>query len=162
MIPRLALLVALLVLAGGCGYGDDDDDDEPTQPPPPAQAVPPLPQPDPGTGTIAVADFNDYLDEAAPSFATDALSTAEEFVHVAEGQAARTSVVETEGPEGGGDEATVQVTRDGLADDSVRAVRYEVLLEKAGDGTWRLRSAKRLQRCQLNRGHQNFSPQLCT
>ena len=162
MIPRLALLLALLVLAGGCGYGDDDDDDEATQSPPPAQAVPPLPQPDPGNGTIAVADFNDYLDEASPPFATDALSTAEEFVHVGEGQAARTSVVETEGPEGGGDEASVQVTRDGLADDSVRAVRYEVLLEKAGDGTWRLRSAKRLQRCHLNRGHQDFSPQLCT
>ena len=70
-------------------------------------------------------------------------------------------VVEMEGPEGGGGEASVQVTRDGLADDSVRAVRYEVLLEKAGDGTWRLRSAKRLQRCHLNRGHQDFSPQLC-
>jgi hypothetical protein len=162
VIPRLAFLLALLALAGGCGYGDDDDDDETTQMPPPAQAVPPLPQPDPGTGTIAVADFNEYLDKAGPSFATDALSTAEEFVHVDEGQAARTSVVEMEGPEGGGDEASVQVTRDGLADDSVRAVRYEVLLEKAGDGTWRLRSAKRLQRCHLNRGHQDFSPQLCT
>jgi hypothetical protein len=162
VIARLAVLLALLVLAAGCGYGDDDDDEETTQMSPPAQAVPPLPQPDPGTGTIAVADFNDYLAEAGPSFATDALSTAEEFVHVGEGQAARTSVVETEGPEGGGDEASVQVTRDGLADDSVRAVRYEVLLEKAGDGTWRLHSAKRLQRCHLNRGHQDFSPQLCT
>ena len=158
---RLVLLLALLVFAAaGCGYGDDDDDESPPMPPP-AQAVPPLPQPESGTGKIAVAEFNDYLAEAGPSFATDALSTAEEFVHVGEGQAARTSVVETEGPEGGGDEASVQVTRDGLADDSVRAVRYELQLEKAGDGTWRLRSAKRLQRCHLNRGHQDFSPQLC-
>jgi hypothetical protein len=158
----VALSIAVTAVSStGCGYGDDEDDNE-TQTPPPAQAVPPTPEPNRDTGAIAVAEFNRFLEETSPSFATDALGTAEEFVHVGEGQAARTSVVETEGPEGGGDEASVQVTRDGLADDSVRAVRYEVLLERAGDGTWRLRSAKRLQRCHLNRGHQDFSPQLCT
>jgi hypothetical protein len=161
IIVRLAVLLALLMLAGGCGGDGDDDDDGPASSPS-AQAAPPLPEADPGTGVIDVEDFNGYLAEARPSFATDALSTAEEFVHVDEGQAATTTVVENEGAEGGGDEASVQVTRDGLADDSVRAVRYDVVLEKADDGMWRVRSAKRLQRCHSNRGHQDFSPQLCT
>jgi hypothetical protein len=35
------------------------------------------------------------------------------------------------------------------------------VLERAGDGTWRLRSARSLQRCQPNRGHQEFSTKLC-
>jgi hypothetical protein len=70
-------------------------------------------------------------------------------------------VFASEGAEGNSDEASVTVTRDGLADDSVRAVRYVIVLDRNGDGTWSVRSARRLQRCHLNRGHQDFSPQLC-
>jgi hypothetical protein len=156
---RLAGVLVVALLAAGCGYGDDDDEQEPS---PQAQAVPRVPEPEEGTGALPVEDFNDFLEEARPVFATSALRTAIEFAHAGEGQAATTSVLATEGPEGGGDEASVTVTREGLADDSVRAVRYVIELERGSDGMWRLRSAQRLQRCQPDRGHQDFSPQLCS
>jgi hypothetical protein len=161
VIARLAGLFALLILAAGCaGYGDDDD--ETAREPPSTQAAPPVPQPENGTGSLPVADFNAFLDRTRPAFATSALRTAIEFANVGEGRAASTSVEVEEAVEGSSGEASVTLTRDGLADDSVRAVRYVVILDRRGDGTWRLRSARRLQRCHQGRGHQDFSPQLCT
>jgi hypothetical protein len=156
----LGVVIAVALLAGGCGYGDDDED-EPTSPPP-AQAAPPVPEPDPRTGSIPVDEFNGFVEQARPAFATSALRTAIEFANAGQGQAAKTSVTASEGAEGNSDEASVTVTREGLADDSVRAVRYVILLDRNGDGTWSVRSAQRLQRCHQGRGHQDFSPQLCT
>jgi hypothetical protein len=150
----------MFVLVAGCGYGDDDDNEQ--EPSRPAQPVPRVPEPEEGTGRLPVEDFNEFVEETRPAFATSSIRTAFEFVHGGEGQAATTSVLAAEGPEGGGDQASVTVTRDGLADDSIRAVRYVIALERGGDGTWRLRTAQRLQRCQRDRGHQDFSPQLCT
>jgi hypothetical protein len=160
VVLRLAGVLVVLLLAAGCGYGGDDDDEQ--APTPQAQAVPRVPDPEDGTGALPVEDFNEFLEESHPVFASSALRTAIEFAHAGDGQAATTSVLATEGPEGGGDEASVTVTRAGLADDSVRAVRYVIALERGGDGMWRLRSAQRLQQCQPDRGHQDFSPQLCT
>jgi hypothetical protein len=160
LVLRAAGVFLAIVLAAGCGYGDGDDEEETSSPQ--AQAVPRVPEPEDGTGALPVEDFNEFLEEARPAFATSALRTAIEFAHAGEGQAATTSILATEGPEGGGDEASVTVTRAGLADDSVRAVRYVIALERGGDGTWRLRSAQRLQQCQPDRGHQDFSPQLCS
>jgi hypothetical protein len=157
---RLAGVLLVLLLAAGCGKGDDDDDEQ--APSGQSQTMPRVPEPENGTGALPVGDFNDFLEEAQPPFATSALRTAIEFAHAGEGQAATTSVLAAEGPEGAGDQASVTVTRDGIADDSVRAVRYVIELERGDDGTWRLRSAQRLQRCQPERGHQDFSPQLCT
>jgi hypothetical protein len=157
----LTVLTAAAFIAGGCGYGDDDEEDA-QAPSPPAQSPPRVPEPDEGTGALPVEDFNDFVEEARPAFATSALRTAIEFAHAGEGQAARTTVFASEGAEGNSDEASVTVTRDGLADDSVRAVRYVIVLDRNGDGTWSVRSARQLQRCHLNRGHQDFSPQLCT
>jgi hypothetical protein len=157
----VAALVAIVALAAGCGYGDDDDEDEQARTPP-AQATPRVPPPEDGTGSIPVEQFNEFLDRARPAFATSALRTAIEFANAGEGQAATTSVVASEGAEGNSDNASVTITREGLADDSVRAVRYVVVLDRNGDGTWRVRSATRLQRCHEGRGHQDFSPQLCT
>ena len=148
-----------LILAAGCGYGDDDAEEPPQATP--AAAVPRTPEAR-ADGGIAVGDFNNYLETTRPAFASSSLRTAIEFTNTGEGQASVTTVVAEEGPEGGGDEASVRVTREGLADDSVRAVRYVIELERGDDGTWRLRSAQRLQRCQPERGHQDFSPQLCT
>jgi hypothetical protein len=156
----LGLLIAVALLAGGCGYGDDDED-EPTSPPP-AQATPPVPEPDPATGSLPVEEFNGFVEQARPAFASSALRTAIEFSNAGEGQAAKTSVIASQGAEGNSDEASVTVTREGLADDSVRAVRYVLVLDRNGDGTWRLRTAKRLQQCHQNRGHQEFSPRLCS
>jgi hypothetical protein len=154
----LALLL-VLVLAAGCGYGGDDGEEQDS--PPRAQPVPRIPEPEEGTGSLRVDEFNDFVDEARPTFVTSALQTAIEFAHAGEGQAATTSVVAFEGPEGSSDEASVTVTRDGLADDSTRALRYQIVLERADDESWRLRSARRMQRCQPGRGSQEFSTKLC-
>jgi hypothetical protein len=154
---RFASVVLVLLLAAGCGYGDDDEESPRQQ----AQPVPELPQPRPGKGTLPVGEFNDFVAEERPAFATSTLRTAIEFAHAGDGDAATTSVVAFQGAEGNANEASVVVTRDGLADDSVRALRYQIVLERAADGTWRLRSARSLQRCQPNRGHQEFSTKLC-
>jgi hypothetical protein len=160
VIIRFAAFLSLLALVAGCGYGDDEDEGAPRSDAP-AQAVPRVPSPEDGTGRLPVDDFNEFVEEARPAFATSALRTALEFANAGEGQSALTSVEAREGPEGNSGEATVTVTREGLADDSVHAVRYEILLERTEEGTWRLRSARRLQRCQPERGHQGFSAQLC-
>jgi hypothetical protein len=158
----LVLITALATAAGGCaGYGDDDDEDE-DQATPPAQTTPRVPQPADATGSVPVERFNEFVDSSRPTFATSALQTAVEFTNAGEGQAATTSVVASEGAEGNSDNASVTVTREGLADDSVRAVRYVIVLDRDADGMWSVRSARRLQRCHPNRGHQDFSPQLCT
>ncbi|MDP9286459.1 MAG: hypothetical protein M3P41_16105, partial [Actinomycetota bacterium] len=56
----------------------------------------------------------------------------------------------------------VVVTLDGLLDDSVRATRYTIELQRDADGMWRLRAADWAAQCQPGRGHQDFSPKLCT
>jgi hypothetical protein len=53
------------------------------------------------------------------------------------------------------------VTKTGLLDDSVAAVRYTLAFERDGDGTWVLRSASWAQRCAPDRGHDGFSPEPC-
>jgi hypothetical protein len=153
---RLALLLAVALFATGCA-GDDDDEPSAT----PAQATPRVPDPQDETGSLPVDEFNSFVEQSQPAFATSALRTGIEFANAGEGQAARTSVTATEGAEGNSDQASVTVTRHGLADDSVRAVRYVLVLDRNGDGTWRLRTARRVQQCHQNRGHQDFSPELC-
>jgi hypothetical protein len=153
------VLTLSLVLAAGCGYGDDDDDEQESRPP--AQAAPRVPEPKDGTGALPVDEFNDFVSRARPAFATSAVRTAIEFTNVGEGMAATTSLVALEGPEGNADEASVTVTRDGLPDDSVRALRYRIVLERADDRSWRLQSAQRTQRCHEGRGSQEFSTKLC-
>jgi hypothetical protein len=155
---RALVFAVTLVLASGCGYGDDDDEREAR---PPAQSTPRVPEPKDETGALPVDEFNDFVAQTRPAFATSALRTAIEFTNAGEDGAATTSVVAFAGPEGNADEASVTVTRDGLADDSIRALRYRIVLERADDRSWRLRSAQRTQRCQQGRGSQEFSTKLC-
>jgi hypothetical protein len=74
-------------------------------------------------------------------------------------QAVRVSTVAQSSPEGGGP-TTVTVLQDGLADDSVEAVRYVLRFEPDGDG-WRLVSKTRTQRCRAGRGHREFTAADC-
>jgi hypothetical protein len=48
-----------------------------------------------------------------------------------------------------------------LADDSVAESREELAFAPHGNGTWRLASASWSQRCQPNRGHQDFTTEAC-
>jgi hypothetical protein len=153
------VLVLVLVLAAGCGYGDDDGEEPESRPQ--AQATPRAPEPKDGAGTLPVDEFNDFVAQARPQFATSALQTAIEFANAGDGAAATTSVIAFQGAEGNADEASVTVTRDGLADDSIRALRYRIVLERVDDRSWRLQSAQRTQRCHEGRGSQEFSTKLC-
>jgi hypothetical protein len=110
---------------------------------------PPRPSAD---GTVAVGSFNKYLDEYE-DYASSPEALATEFLRLDERDAAATSLLARAG-------GVVVVTLDGLADDSIRSERYELVVEKQGSN-WRLVSARQTQRCQAGRGHQDFSAELC-
>ena len=63
-------------------------------------------------------------------------------------------------PEGAAN-ATVTVTIEDLADDSIDAVRYVMRFEDFGDDAIRLATGSWSQRCQPGRGHQDFATDLC-
>jgi hypothetical protein len=113
------------------------------------------------SGNIPVDEFNAYIESAEPSWAFSPLRTILEFLSLDDPDARTTTVVMETGSPEGGDRAVVTVTEDGLADDSVRALRIVLEVERQGDGSWRLLSAAWAQRCQAGRGHQDFTPELC-
>jgi hypothetical protein len=80
-------------------------------------------------------------------------------IHADQTQAARVSTDAKSSPEGGGP-TTVTVLQEGLADDSVAAVRTVLRYEPDGDG-WRLVSSTRTQRCRQGRGHHSFTAADC-
>ena len=61
----------------------------------------------------------------------------------------------------GDDTWTATVTTSNLFDDSVAAVRFELDLERDPDGRFRFVAGRWTQSCQPNRGHQDFSTELC-
>jgi hypothetical protein len=147
---RVSFLLVLVSLLAGCGGGEDDERIAGWLGPPKATR----------SGEVEVDSFNRYADDAAePSFEISPLRTALEFLGLDNRRVRMTSVVLTQ-PAEGGDEAEVTATLDGLLDDSIRAERYVLVLERRDD-VWRLRSARWAQQCQANRGHQNFSTELC-
>jgi hypothetical protein len=146
---RAALLAAAVLLLVACG-----GEDEPAAPgwlgPPKASA----------SGEVSVVGFNKYADGLKePAFERSPLLTALEFLGLDNREAATTSLVLTRPPEGG-QTAEMTATLDGLLDDSIRAERYVLELERRDDA-WRLASARWAQRCWPDRGHQDFSPELC-
>ncbi|MEZ5346020.1 MAG: hypothetical protein R2681_10745, partial [Pyrinomonadaceae bacterium] len=56
---------------------------------------------------------------------------------------------------------TAVITDDGLLDDSVRAQRLTLKLQKNSQGIWRIESGQKSWSCQSGRGHQDFSAVLC-
>jgi len=59
------------------------------------------------------------------------------------------------------DTAVVRVTVVGLADDSVGGVRYRIAFERK-EGEWKMTEVGRQFQCQENRGHQDWSAELCS
>jgi hypothetical protein len=109
-------------------------------------------------GSIAVTAFNARLVSDKPTWATDPQRVAHEFVRADNLDAASVDTQVTTNAPG---VATVVVTANGLADDSIHAIRYELRLAQQADQTWRLTSAAWSQQCQPNRGHQTFGTALC-
>jgi hypothetical protein len=113
------------------------------------------------SGRIPFDEFNSYLESAQPPWASSPLRASLEFLRLDEPVALTTSVVMETSPPEGGERAVVTVSKEGLADDSIRALRYVLQFERQGDGSWRLLSAEWTQRCWDGRGHQDFTPELC-
>jgi hypothetical protein len=111
-------------------------------------------------GTIPVEEFAVYVEGEDPPWSASPLRSTLEFLGLNRADVALTEVVERLGPEGTGP-ATVTVTRSGLGDDSVQAVRYVLRFEAGADATWRLIAGRWGQRCAPGRGHQRFSPRFC-
>jgi hypothetical protein len=110
-------------------------------------------------GNMAVGGFNDYLSDH-PNLARSPIRATIAFVQLKDPGALTTRIgaktPQLEDPS----KVRVVLTEDGLADDSVRAVRFALEFRRAG-GRWRLESARRTQRCQPGRGHQRFSAKPC-
>jgi hypothetical protein len=128
-----------------------------TIPGPPTGWPGPSLQPD---GTVPIASFNAFVDTSRATWRQSPLRTSVEFLQLDDTAARTTSLRVTTNPDSL-QQAEVIVTADGLLDDSVHATRFEVQLARRSDASWRLTSARWSQKCQPNRGHQDFTPALC-
>jgi hypothetical protein len=150
---RLLLAAAVLTLAvAGCGpESGSGDANQSTWP------GPPKPRAD---GTVAIADFNAYLAGDGQTFATSPTAAVTEFLGLDDSSAAVTTMRATS-PGEVRNFSEVVTTLEGLLDDSVKASRYTVELQRNDAMQWRLRAAEWAQSCQAGRGHQDYSPEPC-
>jgi hypothetical protein len=118
---------------------------------------PPKPRAD---GTIPIADFNAYLAGDGQAFATSPTAAVTEFLGLDDSSAAVTTMRATS-PGEVRNFSEVVTTLEGLLDDSVKASRYTVELQRNDAMQWRLRAAEWAQSCQAGRGHQDYSPEPC-
>jgi hypothetical protein len=116
--------------------------------------------PDPADdGTVAVKEFAEHQDGIEEPWEETPALAAAEFLRLDQRTAATTTIEQRSAAEGAGP-ATVTVTLEGVLDDSVRAERWTLVFEPEGE-TYVLVSARWEQRCQPDRGHQDFSAEAC-
>lgn len=144
MRAALALPVIAAALAAGCGGEDEPRWQGPGQ----------------GLGVLDVAAFNKHADDVDGTWERSAALTAAEFVRVDRSTARNVSIASRGGPEDA-PQALVEIVLDGLLDDSVRARRYVLELERTDEREWRIESAVVTQRCWPGRGQQAFRPTAC-
>ena len=150
---RLLLPAAILTLAlAGCGSDSGSSDAK--------QSTWPGPSKPRADGTIPIADFNTYLAGDGQAFATSPTAAVTEFLGLDDSSAAVTTMRATS-PGEVRNFSEVVTTLEGLLDDSVKASRYTVELQRNDAMQWRLRAAEWAQSCQSGRGHQDYSPDAC-
>jgi hypothetical protein len=108
---------------------------------------------------VSVTEFAAYQQDVDERWEASAAMAAAEFLRLDERNATTTTIEGQASAEGTGPE-TVVVTLDGLLDDSVRAERWTLEFEPEGDN-YVLTQATWAQRCQPDRGHQDFTPEAC-
>jgi hypothetical protein len=109
---------------------------------------------DSATGAVAVSGLDAYIAEARPDWARYADTLALQLVQVVGPNESLTwEYDETTG--------VLTVTTSGFLDDSVAASRITAQTSRDADGLLRITSATYGVRCQLERGHQDFSVELC-
>lgn len=152
---HLLFVVALGVLVSSCA-GDSSDR---TAGRSPAAAATPTatptwagyPEPEGGLGEISVTEFNEFIEASKPSWSSDPLRSALEFVYGGrppsqEALPFTTTVIQkTNGEESS--EANVTITEEGLLDDATSAHRFQLEFQRGDDGTWTVVSAFTDQRC---------------
>jgi hypothetical protein len=112
------------------------------------------------TGEVGAAGFNEMIDREQPRWAISQQDAAAVLLHLDQEEklGATVELSEDRDPES---RPLIVVTISDLPDDSVGAIRYELVLTKGGDGLFRLLSGSWAQRCQPGRGHQTFDTSLC-
>ena len=141
-----ALVLLAAGLLAGCAFGGGVPSVTTVQ------AEPEPPAPHLGDLDKRINTFNARLERTRPPWRFSDKNTAAEFL----GGGFTSIVIDARGST-----SRATATSTNLADDSVRNERYELELAKAPDGSWRIVSATRTFRCQPNRGHQDFSAELC-
>ncbi len=112
------------------------------------------------SGAVNVAPFNDYLESAAVPVNRSPCDAARVLLHLDRPRQEGETVSVAVDPEGAAN-ATVTITIENLADDSIAAVRYVLRFEDFGNDAIRLAAGSWSQRCQPGRGQQDFSTDLC-
>jgi hypothetical protein len=135
MLRTLALMVSVVALAA-CGGSDSES----------GEAVP-------------VEEFNRQAAASDAPWTRSPRPFVSRFLRLDQrsGEGLRISFEERDAD----DQPEIVVVLDRLADDSVRAERYVLSLERQDDSRLRLVSARRSWRCWEGRGHQDFSTELC-
>jgi hypothetical protein len=152
---RVPAAVGLACLAlAGCGEKEEPSVGAPAD-------VPEWERVPTGLGEIPVAEFNAYAAQVDERWERSPVLLAAEFARVDASEARSTSVVSRLPPEGG-DTARLAVTLDGLLDDSIRSTRLVLDAERSAGAAWRMRSARREQRCHRGRGHAEFEARPCS
>lgn len=134
----LAATFCACVLAG-CG-GDDDSSATPAT----WEGVAEL---RPRNGALDVEAFRSYLERVDAEFERKPETLVREYLRIEDG------TLTVDGPR-------TTLLRDSLEDDSVRAERWLLDLAREGD-VWTIVAARWEQRCHEQRGHQEFTPELC-
>ncbi len=118
---------------------------------------------------LEVADFNRVVEKASQNneaWTKDVMQVALKFVPEMsieeEGRRSRIIEVAKADIDTQPGVVVVIITDDGFADDSVRGQKHRVELKKGTDGAWKLVNARKAWTCRPNRGHQNYSTQLCS
>ncbi len=112
--------------------------------------------------TVDVETFNLRLQAARRSdeaWAGSVMQIALEYAGPLEGSVA--AIVERNQPTESPTRSTVTIIRDGLLDDSVRAIWDEIHFFRTGDGWWEMESASRAYRCRRGPQQQHYSSELC-
>ena len=144
--------MATVCLVAGCGSSGGK---KPTalpewSGPPPANAA----------GHVDVSGSGRFLAGEGKIFARSPTAATSEFLRL-DRTSAMQSTVEATSPGEVRNFSEVVATLVGLQDDSVRDSRYTLEFQRV-NGAWKLRAVDYAQRCQPGRGHQDYSPKLCS
>jgi hypothetical protein len=112
------------------------------------------------TGALSAPGFNEVVDTAAPGWAKSLDTAAAELLGLNRGFDGPVEVYLLQETDKDKPIATFTLTT--LGDDSVQAMRYRVVFDRADNGLHRFVSGALTTKCQSGRGHQDFDTSLCS